>query len=147
MSVADSSLKTKYKRVLVILPYNEYWIQKDVTLLKERMEEQLSAKGLLVDNLSEAFDNTIKLNANSEFAEKIALTVKRNNDDLILHFNLIAFRPGSTLSYEIIATDCATKKEVWKAEDVTMGLLSHEKLNSLNAKRIVLKLQTDGILK
>ena len=146
-SVADSTQNAKYKRVLVVLPSSRHRVPMFITNLKVKMEEQLSERSLLVDNLDQVFEDDIKLN--TDIKPKIDSAAKSNHDDLVLHFTIVGYDPSifTSLTYEIVATDCATKKEVWKADDSFYSFfIGPYWFNTLNAKKIILKLQEDGII-
>lgn len=118
--VDDSSIRVAYKNPLIVIPYQRE-TKIFATRLKENFETLFAMDQKKVEvYLFEISKRELKLNETDVIATKINNSIQGDSKDLIIVFNPtnLLFQNGGLVSatYQIVANDTNSSKEIWKAE-------------------------------
>lgn len=151
-SVVDNDATREiYKNSLIVIPSEKFVTKNFVENFKEEIEilfKQSNKKVEIV--LFEKTKKELKLNENSETDQQISSLIEKDNKDLLIIFtptNLSFYNGGlQSLTYEIVAIETKSKKEVWKAKFNSNSSFGPALFAKKSAKTIYDKLVTDKIL-
>lgn len=151
-SVVDHNLiKEPYKNTLIVIPFEKSVTKNFVDNIKEEIEILFKQNNKKVEII--LFDKTkkeLQLNDNKEIEQQINASINTDNKDLLIIFkpSNLSFYNGAlqSLTYEIVAIETISKKEVWKAEFNSNSSFGPALFSKKSAKTIYNKLLTDKIL-
>ena len=152
-SVVDrEAIKEPYKNPLIVIPYDKGAVQKFSLKLKENIENDFMKDSKKVEViLFESPKKELELNTNNEIDDKINSSVQSNNKDLVIIFKPTnySYYNGSleSATYEIVAMDAKTRKEVWKCKLTTkVTIVGLSTMGQKSAKVFYDKVTAEGVL-
>ena len=149
--VDDNVSKETHKNSLIIIPFEKFVTKNFVENFKEEIELLFKQNNKKVEIiLFEKSKKELQLNENSEIDQQINSSINNDNKDLLIIFkpSNLSFYNGAlqSLTYEIVAIDTKTKKEIWKAEFNSNSSFGPALFSKKSAKIIYDKLLIDKIL-
>lgn len=150
-TIVDANISQPYQNPLIVIPYQQSRTYNFTNTLKERIEFTFNTHDEKAEvlHLKQA-NETLTLNANDSFEDKINYAIIHDDKDL-----LILFKPKNlhfvdgilrTVIYEIVGIDTQTNKEVWKANLNSSSSVGPSLFANKCAQLIYSKLKYDGIL-
>jgi hypothetical protein len=151
-SVVDNNSRIEtFKNSLIVIPFEKGVTKNFVENFKEEIEQLFKQDNKKIEIiLFEKSNKTLQLNENSDIDQQINFSINQDDKDLLIIFkpSNLAFYNGAlqSLTYEIVAIETKSKKEVWKAEFNSNSSFGPALFAKKSAKTIYDKLLTDKIL-
>lgn len=149
--VDDSGDGHLYSNPLVVIPYGENGTEKFSHRLKDKIEVHFSADEKDVEVFAfERPEQSLSLNTQDRFAEKIQKAIVNGEKDLLLIIEPqnLYYNGGSlqVADYQLTGFDTKTGNEVWKANFRSRSYFGPAFFTKKTARIIYERLKTDKVL-
>ena len=150
-SIVDNNLAKSYNNPLMVIPYEKYQTGTFSANLKNNLEKTFSLNNRKIEVLLVASkEEELTLNAEDDISTKINQRINEDNKDIVILFKpteLQYYNGGlQKATYQIIAVDVMTEREVWKANFSSSGTFGPSTFAQASAEKIYQKLRMDNII-